>query len=314
MEVVKLAVMAAPLQGFTDAIWRQAHREVYGTESVSCYFSPFVRIEHGEVRRKDIADVAVESTRDAKFIPQIIFRDENEFSLLVESLAQMGFRSVDLNLGCPFSPQVKHGRGCGALVNPAMLSSVGQKIKTHYRHVSFSVKMRLGVEHPNQWRESIEILNGWPLRWLTVHPRTARQQYSGELYIDEIAAIHELTSHHLIYNGDIKSPGDIERVSKLLPFISGVMVGRGILMRPSLPSEYAQGREWDVTERIGKLMELHEKIMAAYSGKLCGESQILMKLKPFWEYLESEIGRKAWKAIKKSRNMPDYRNVVMRIG
>ena len=39
-------------------------------------------------------------------------------------------------------------------------------------------------------------------------------------------------------------------------------------------------------------------------------SQLLSKIKPFWEYAEEEIGRKAWKAIKKAGNVPKYRTAL----
>jgi hypothetical protein len=37
-----------------------------------------------------------------------------------------------------------------------------------------------------------------------------------------------------------------------------------------------------------------------------GESQLISKLKPFWEYLEPTIGHKSAKAIAKSKNLADY--------
>lgn len=52
-------VYFAPLQGFTEAAYRNAHAEVFG--GVDAYFSPFVRIEKGEARAKDIRDVAPEN-------------------------------------------------------------------------------------------------------------------------------------------------------------------------------------------------------------------------------------------------------------
>ena len=40
----------SPLQGYTDAVYRQAHARFFG--GVDCYYSPFARVEHGEIRRK----------------------------------------------------------------------------------------------------------------------------------------------------------------------------------------------------------------------------------------------------------------------
>ena len=46
----KIPVLAAPLQGVTDNVWRMAQHEVFG--GVDAYYAPFMRVEHGEVRRK----------------------------------------------------------------------------------------------------------------------------------------------------------------------------------------------------------------------------------------------------------------------
>ena len=46
-----LPIHFAPLQGYTDAAYRQAHACIFG--GIDTYYSPFVRVEHGEIRRKD---------------------------------------------------------------------------------------------------------------------------------------------------------------------------------------------------------------------------------------------------------------------
>ena len=44
-----LPIHFAPLQGYTDAAYRQAHACIFG--GIDTYYSPFVRVEHGEIRR-----------------------------------------------------------------------------------------------------------------------------------------------------------------------------------------------------------------------------------------------------------------------
>lgn len=50
-----LPIHFAPLQGYTDAAYRQAHACIFG--GIDTYYSPFVRMEHGEIHRKDIRDI-----------------------------------------------------------------------------------------------------------------------------------------------------------------------------------------------------------------------------------------------------------------
>ena len=43
-----LPIHFAPLQGYTDAVYRQAHARIFG--GIETYYSPFARVEHGEIR------------------------------------------------------------------------------------------------------------------------------------------------------------------------------------------------------------------------------------------------------------------------
>ena len=47
-----MKLYAAPLQGFTEAPWRNLHQEVFG--GIDAYYTPFVRMEKGEFRNKDV--------------------------------------------------------------------------------------------------------------------------------------------------------------------------------------------------------------------------------------------------------------------
>ena len=63
-----LPIHFAPLQGYTDAAYRQAHACIFG--GIDTYYSPFVRVEHGEIRRKDIRDINPENNRNIHLIPR----------------------------------------------------------------------------------------------------------------------------------------------------------------------------------------------------------------------------------------------------
>lgn len=45
-----MKLYAAPLQGFTEAPWRNFHEEVFG--GIDAYYTPFVRIERGGFRNR----------------------------------------------------------------------------------------------------------------------------------------------------------------------------------------------------------------------------------------------------------------------
>ena len=141
----------------------------------------------------------------------------------------------------------------------------------------------------------------------------ARQQYGGDLRLEEFGALLGESRNPVVFNGEIRTPGDIEEIISRYHETAGVMTARGTLCRPSLAAEYAEGREWSREERLEKMLCFHRELLDHYTATLCGESQLLSKIKPFWEYAEQEIGRKPWKAIKKSTNIAKYHSATAMI-
>lgn len=301
----------APIQGHTDAPYRHFHRIVYGDHT--CYYTPFIRLENDSLRQRDIKDLVSPMNDGCRFIPQIIFRDCKELTALTALIRGKGFRAIDLNMGCPFPLQTGHGRGAATVADKELCEAVARTVEEN-PDITFSVKIRLGLTDPTEWNTLLCELNKVRLSHITVHPRVARQQYGGDIDFDQFRRILEESHNPVIYNGDIKTPDDIEETIKRLPGISGIMCGRGLLGRPSLIAEYLSGKEWNHEERIDKMLDFHRKLLDHYSANLCGDSQIISKIKPFWEYTETEIGRKAWKAVKKATNIAKYHSAVAMIG
>ncbi|MDE6668234.1 MAG: tRNA-dihydrouridine synthase family protein [Muribaculaceae bacterium] len=300
----------APVQGHTDAPYRHFHTQVYGGNLT--YYTPFIRLEHGQLRRRDIADFTSELNNNLTLVPQIIFRDEDELFTLARLLYESGARRIDLNMGCPFPLQTGHGRGAAAVANDTLGAAMTRL--THEMHdINFSLKMRLGFSDPDEWHTLLPHLNNARLLHVTVHPRIARQQYSGELYLDRFQKLLDNCSHPVIYNGDLRAPEDMARIYSQFPKVADIMIGRGLLGRPSLGAEMSEGREWTSDERRQKLLTFHRLLFNHYQQTLCGDTQILTKIQPFWEYTEDEIGRKAWKALRKANTLPKYRTALAQL-
>lgn len=304
MEKSGLRLYAAPLQGYTEAEWRHCHTETAG--GADAYYMPFIRVEKGAVRRKDIAEINSKLNHTVTVIPQVIVRDADELRITAEAIIAAGYSAIDINMGCPFPPQVKHGRGAALTTSPSALMGLSDAMRDNYPDIKFSAKMRLGVTSHSEWRDIIGIINDMPLTHLTVHPRTASQQYSGELHLDEFGALLEASTHPVVFNGDITSPADIDHIAEHYPSVSGIMVGRGLLKRPTLFAEWRSGEERTDAERLAIVTALHDAILKIYRKRLCGDAQILSKIKPFWDYQADAIGHKAAKAIRKATSMQMY--------
>lgn len=303
-------IFAAPLQGYTDAPWRSSHAHLFG--GIDEYFTPFLRVEKGEIRRRDLRDVLLPLNEGINTTPQIIIGTTDEFRLLADTLAEKGFDRIDINMGCPFPPQVHHGRGAGMIARTEMLEALAEEM-TRRPHITFSVKMRLGAASPDEWRVAMPVINRMPLRYVTLHPRIATQQYRGELNYREAASFIAECVHPVIFNGELHSLSEIPALRERFPSIAGVMLGRGLLARPSLGAEYHAGCELSINELTRGILSLHESVYMATAPSLCGDAQILAKMKPFWDYAGANMNRKAVKAIIKARTAPAYLEAVHRL-
>lgn len=300
--------LVAPLQGYTDVTFRRLHQQLYPTPHTT-YFTPFVRLEKGALRRRDINDITANSGLPVCEIPQIIFRDNDEFTTLVNAISDLGHTAIDLNMGCPFPMQTRKGRGAALIGNPTVLSQIADSM--HRRpDITFSVKMRLGANSPDQWQQSIDILNHMPLSHITLHPRIADQLYGGECHFDQAHEFISRAKHPIIYNGDITSPADIHHTVQRFPQISGVMIGRGLIARPSLIDEYLCGNELQPETLLSRQLQLHDALLADRTDTLCGDTQILSKIKPFWDFSENIIGRKYLKTINKASSLTKYIRII----
>ena len=294
----------APLQGYTEDAYRRLHNKYFG--GVEAYYTPFVRLEHGELRSKDMRDVRPEFNEDVNIVPQVIANGGEEMSVLVDYLKSLGYNRIDVNAGCPFPLQTRHGRGAGLLVAPNRFEELATVMKKN-NDIVFSLKMRLGMDDACQWKQCIDTINDMPLCHVAMHPRIATQQYKGEVCLSAFDEFLTACKHPVVYNGDICSVEEIKSLeARYGERLAGVMIGRGLLARPSLAQEYASESTLSPSMLIMKIKHMHEALLEHYKKVIPGEAQQLMKIRSFWDYMEPTIGRKQWKKIVKAGNMKNY--------
>lgn len=302
-----LPLYFAPLQGFTEDTYRRIHHELIG--GVTAYYTPFLRMEHKGIRTKDARDVRPEFNVGVPVIPQVIAKDGAEFTFLVNYLSDLGYREIDINMGCPFPLQTRHGRGAGLLQHPECVKEIVDLIRQRH-DLTFSIKMRLGQTEATEGLSLLPILNETPLKHITLHPRLGIQQYNGETDLNAFQRFMDECKHPLIYNGDLRTPSDVHDIITRFPQLAGVMMGRGLLARPSLAREIIDDKEWQRPQRLALIKKMHEHYHAHLSTIIPSEAQLLTKVRTFWEYLEEECGRKAWKKIMKAGSMRNYLNAI----
>lgn len=298
----------APLQGYTDSVYREAHTRVFG--GVDTYYTPFVRIEKGGFRNKDLKDIACDRNRQVHVVPQLIASTPDEFRSIVRLFQENGYKEADINLGCPFSMQVRAHRGSGLLRYKEEAESLLRTIE-EFPDISFSVKMRLGWECTDESFVLLSLLNKLPLKHITLHPRLGIQQYKGAIDWDGFSYFYDECELPLYYNGDLVGLEDIRGIKERFPGLAGLMLGRGLLASPWLAAEFVSGQILTVNERRDKLVLFHDSLMDEYAARLeGGEHQILSKMKTVWDYLLPEADKRLRKKVLKSTSLTSYQSAV----
>jgi tRNA-dihydrouridine synthase len=296
---IQIPVLAAPLQGVTDNVWRIAQHDVFG--GVNAYYAPFMRVEHGEVRRKDLRDVDPERNTGTTLIPQILACQPDHVLMMVDALKQMGYTRIDINLGCPFPPIALHRKGSGMLAYPDLAEALFKALAT-VDGVQWSVKMRLGWDRNDQWRDILPLMDIIKPVNIAVHPRTGKQQYKGDLDVGQFEALLAASSWPVIYNGSLHTVEDIENTIQRYPTLAAVMVGSGLAANPGM---LAPGATPDDYRRF------HDLLVDGYTEQLNGgEAQLVRHLQDIWQTFLPGTAHKLFKAIRKSRTLDQYQNAA----
>ena len=296
---IKIPVLAAPLQGVTDNVWRMAQHSVFG--GVDAYYAPFMRVERGEVRRKDLRDVEPDRNAGITLIPQILACQPDHALMMVDALKQRGYSRIDVNLGCPFPPIALHRKGSGMLAYPELAEALFTALAA-VDGVEYSVKMRLGWDQSDQWRDILPLMDILKPVNIAVHPRIGKQQYKGDLDIGQFEALMAASPWPIVYNGGLRTVEDIEAVVSRYPNLAAVMVGSGLAANPGM---FAPDATPDDYRRF------HDLLVDGYTDQLNGgEAQLVRHLQDIWQTFLPGTGHKLFKAIRKSRTLDQYQTAA----
>ncbi|MBP5640527.1 MAG: tRNA-dihydrouridine synthase family protein [Victivallales bacterium] len=283
-----MQILAAPIQEYTDAAFRNAHYSTIG--GIDEYYIPFLRLENGLLSHRIEKDIAPENNRCPCLVPQILVKNASETHELLEMLTARDYRRIDFNFCCPFPKVTSRGYGSGILKFPRVIQEVLSEA-AHYENIRFSAKLRLGMEHADDCMALLPILNDFPFEKIVLHPRTAKQQYMGIPDREVFRRFQEACQHNVIYNGDIICPADAIG-------LDDIMIGRGLFANPLLPLTI-RGQSFSTT----MLTDFHN---AYVSECMKLYQQPLLKLKLLWDYFLPDADKKLRKAIKKSVKIDDY--------
>ena len=304
-------IYLAPLQGFTDFVYRKAYAEFF--RGIDTFFIPYISVKNNLVLKKYEKEILLINNPQSNVIPQVLVNNSDEILFLSKILEYNGYREINLNLGCPYPMVTNREMGSGLLPHPdklkVILTSFFEK-----SNLRLSVKLRAGLHSANEIELIIPILNQFPLTEVILHPRIAKQLYDGEILYPVFEFVSANLKHKLVYNGDILSVTDFNNRKQKFQGINCWMIGRGVLMNPFLPAEI-KGIEYSAEEKLEKLQNSHQLMFELYSEKMDNEGNILNKMKQFWIYFSYNFTdqKRSFKQIKKANSISKFKSEVKQI-
>ena len=133
----------APLQGFTDFVFRRCYHQVFG--DIQAYYIPYISFGPGhKIRNSQLRDLLPENNQGVPVTPQILCSDVEEMNRLAEMVKNYGYSKLNLNMGCPYPMATNRGRGSALLEKPDELKRMFDQLFSKFGF-EVSVKFRAGM-------------------------------------------------------------------------------------------------------------------------------------------------------------------------
>ncbi len=229
-------VVLAPMAGVSVQAFRRQGRR-YGAGLVCSEMVSCAGLEHRNERTLGYLRIASD---EHPLAIQIFGGDPATMAEAARMVEAAGADIVDINFGCPVRKVTKTGAGATCLAEPERAAAIVRAVAAAVS-VPVSVKMRRGLE--NGSRTCLDVgprLVDAGAATLTLHPRSAKQMYTGEADHSLTAELVELVDVPVIASGDVTSRARAQAVLATTG-AAAVMVGRA-----------AQGNPWAIREILGE--------------------------------------------------------------
>ncbi|WP_301109790.1 tRNA-dihydrouridine synthase [Sporosarcina sp.] len=269
----------APMEDVTDVVFRHVVAEAARPD---VFFTEFTNTEsfcHPEGIFSLRGRLAF--TEDEQPIVAHIWGDKPEhFREMSIGMAEMGFKGLDINMGCPVPNVATKGRGSGLIRHPETAAAIIQAAKAGGLPVS--VKTRLGYTEVDEWRGWLTHVLKQDIANLSIHLRTRKEMSHAPAHWELIPEIMKLRDEIapdtlVTINGDIPDyQTGMELVEKY--GVDGVMIARGVFNNPFA---FEKEKREHSSEELLDLLRLHLDLHDKYSTEL--EPRLFKPLRRFFK-------------------------------
>lgn len=260
----------APMEAVTDTIFRRVVAQAGAPDVYYTEFTNASSMIHPKAKFSVQGRLAV-AENEQQPIAQIWGGRPDDIAGAAKILPTMGYRAVDINMGCPDATVIKNGAGSDLIRHEDLARQIVSAAKQSGLPVS--VKTRLGFYKTEEFREWLPIILRQNVAVLTVHLRTRQEMSKVPAhfeFIDDILAMRDdIAPQTLIQiNGDIKTRQQGLDLAKAHPGLDGIMIGRGIFENPYAFEK--SPRQHTLTESIDLLnlqLDLFDEVNATVTPK-----------------------------------------------
>ena len=294
----------APMEGLTDSIYRRLHHKYF--PGVDRYYMPFLSPTiHRQLTHKEDRELPPADSVDFEAVPQVLTKVPADFLWAAQVCRDRGYDEVNLNIGCPSGTVVSKGKGSGMLRDVHTLDLFLEEIFSK-SPLPISVKTRLGLEKSEEFPAILEVLNQYPIKELTIHPRVRKQFYDGSVDMEMFDYAVKNSRNPLCCNGDILSLAQAKQLQEKYPEIQSVMIGRGLIADPGMLS--------GGTDKA-KLEGFMNELMAVYEVEFGGSRNAIFRLKENWGFIHNRFEGcdKLWKRLRKTTDAAEFKSISAEI-
>lgn len=289
----------APIQGFTNSTFREII--VRNNGNVDKVFSPFVDAKrYRKEGEKVMKDIVRSIGKQQRLIPQVLGSTPSEIVAVLDRFKELGFEEANINMGCPFPPVANKQMGSGLIPFPEKIDEI--LAAALHVGIRMSVKIRLGWINNDEIEAVIPILNKYDLEEVIIHPRNGKQQYKGEVDLESFGKIAPTLKAKVCYSGDITSLEGFESLKNKFSFVDSWMIGRAAISNPLIFKSIEENSSRSRKEIAAAIKQTHNELYAEFSETLSGQSHLMHKIKPYWDYFEAifqpELRQMVKKAVK----------------
>lgn len=275
-ELTKPILALAPMEGYTDAVFRLLARE----QGADVVYTEFVSSDAIAHRGKTALAKLTFDPREQPVVAQIFGRDPAAFVVAAKEIQRRGFAGLDLNFGCPARKVIDSGAGVALLRDPQyarrLIASVLEVLT-----IPLSIKVRASIRkerkeiQPGADRATaldlVEAIRDLPVATVMVHGRSFEQGFSGGLDVAMIRAVKQRFPGLVLVNGGLRTAEDVLHLLTATG-ADGVGLARGALGRPWLFRQIrARLNGEDVPEpswaEVSAFAERHARLALAAKGE-----------------------------------------------